>query len=133
MVMYGISYAWHGLLLNDISEMHMSLGTYLALAGIAYALIAAGLTFAVHAALLRGWIDMKIAFPFKAMGVGAILGVVVYALVFLSGFSFASHELQHVLLDAAWQVVEQTIGGLMVALGIIYDLHQRFMRSERAS
>ncbi|MGV9013363.1 MAG: hypothetical protein ACOH13_12285 [Flavobacteriales bacterium] len=132
-VMYGISYAWHGLLLNDISEMRMALGTYLALAGAAYALIALGLTYAVHSAILRGWISMKVAFPVKAMGVGAILGAVVYALVFFSGFSFASHELHHVFLDAVWQVSEQAIGGLMVAFGIIYDMHRRFMKAERAS
>ena len=131
--MYGLSYAWHGLLLNDVSEMHMSLGTYLALAGLAYALIAAGLTYVVHAALSRGWINIKMAFPVKAMGVGAIIGAGVYSVVFLSGLSFASHELQHVFLDAVWQVVEQAIGGLMVALGIIYDLHHRFMKAERAS
>ena len=132
-VMYGISYAWHGLLLNDISEMRMALGTYLALASAAYALIGLGLTYTVHSAILRGWISMKVAFPLKAMAVGAVIGAIVYVLVFFSGFSFASHELHHVFLDAVWQVSEQAIGGLMVAFGIIYDMHRRFMKAERAS
>jgi hypothetical protein len=37
----------------------------------------------------------------------------------------------HVLVDVLWQMVEQGIGGLAVSLGIIYDLHQRFLEQER--
>jgi hypothetical protein len=36
-----------------------------------------------------------------------------------------------VLVDVLWQMVEQGIGGLAVSLGIIYDLHQRFLEQER--
>ncbi|MFZ1658628.1 MAG: hypothetical protein WAT61_07410 [Flavobacteriales bacterium] len=132
-VMYGISYAWHGLLLNDISEMRIGLGLYLALAGLAYLLIGLGLTFLVHTGLQRGYISMKTGFPYKGMAIGAVSGLAVYLLVFISGLSFASHEIHHVFLDAVWQVIEQMVGGLMVCLGIIYDMHRRFLETERAS
>ncbi len=77
----------------------MALGIYLTLAAVAYALIALGLTYFVHTAIVRGWISMKIAFPLKATAIGAVTGIGVYAVVFLSGFSFASHELHHVFMD----------------------------------
>lgn len=130
--MYGISYAWHGWVLNDISEMRTGLGLYLSLSGIAYLVIAMGIVLLVHRGLAQGWISMKSAFPFKGMLLGAMVGVVVYVLVFISGFSFASHELHHVALDFIWQLVEQGLGGLMVSLGIIHDLHRRFLETEHA-
>ena len=131
-LMFVISCVWHGLLLNDISEMRMGLGAYAFFSGVAYLVIGLGLTLLVHAALARGSISLKAGFPFKGMFVGALAGIAVYLVVFLSGFSFASHELHHVALDLVWQIVEQALGGLMVSLGIIYDLHRRFMETERA-
>jgi hypothetical protein len=38
----------------------------------------------------------------------------------------------HIVADVCWQMAEQAFGGLAVALGIIYDLHQTFLESERS-
>lgn len=131
-VMAAISYAWHGLALTDISDLRMDLWHYLGLSTVAYLLIGLGLTLAIHLGIAREWISLKTGFPWKSMLAGAIMGVLIYGVVLASGLSFASHGIQHVVVDLVWQVVEQAVGGLMVSLGIIYDLHRSFMEAERA-
>lgn len=131
-VMFVISYVWHGITLTDISDLRMELWLYLLLSGLAYLVIGLLLTLGVHFLLAREWIIMKNAFPMKSMLAGAGAGVVVYMVILASGLSFASQGIQHAVVDLLWQVVEQAVGGLMVGLGIVYDLHRNFMEAERA-
>lgn len=130
-VMFGISYVWHGLALSDLSELKIDISTYFALSGLAYLVVGLALVMLVHLGIGREWISLKTGFPLSCMLVGVGVGVVVYLIVFASGLSFASHGLQHVVVDALWQLFEQAIGGLMVSLGIIYDMHRTFMEAER--
>lgn len=129
--MYVISYAWHGVVLTDLDEIHIPVMLYLILAGLVYLIIGLGMTAAVHQAILHEWISLKRGFPFMSMLLGASIGFVVYLLVFIFGVSFAKHGLEHVLVDIIWQMVEQALGGLMVSLGIIYDLHRNFLEAEK--
>ncbi len=133
MMMTGLSYAWHGWALTDVADLHMDLRMYLGISLVAYLLLSFVLTLVVHHALVREWLTLKGAFPFKAMAVGAAMGVVVYVLISLSGSPFSAQGVHHVLVDLVWQVVEQAAGGLMVGLGIVFDLHRSFMEAERAS
>ena len=98
---------------------------------LAYLVIGLGLVTLMHIGIGREWISLKSGFPLKCMIAGACAGVVIYLVIFMSGLSFASHGLQHVVVDALWQVFEQAIGGLMVSLGLIYDMHRSFMEAER--
>jgi len=132
LVMGVLSYVWHGLALTDISDLRMNLWLYLGLSSLAYLGIALVLTLVIQAAIIREWISMKQAFHVKTMMVGACMGVLVYLLLLVTGLSFADHGIQHVVVDLVWQVIEQAIGGLMVGLGIVYDLHRNFMEAERA-
>lgn len=129
--MYVISYVWHGVVLTDLDEIHVPVALYLILAGLAYLIIGLGMTVAVHQAILHEWISLKRGFPLMSMLLGAAIGFVVYLLVFIFGVSFAKHGLEHVLVDILWQMVEQALGGLMVSLGIIYDLHRNFLEAEK--
>ncbi|MBZ0206969.1 MAG: hypothetical protein K8H89_11640 [Flavobacteriales bacterium] len=131
-VMLGISYAWHGLALTDISDLRVDPWLYLGLSSLAYLCIGLILTLTIHFLIAREWLSLKTAFQLKAMLVGGGVGVLVYLVMLLSGLSFASHGIEHVVVDLIWQIIEQGIGGLMVSLGIIYDLHRRFMEAERA-
>lgn len=130
--MFGVSALWHGLALTDISELKIGLNTYFLLSGLAYLAIGLGLVFLIRLFIVREWISLKWGFPWKAMGIGAVAGLVVFLVILVSGLSFASHGFQHVVVDVLWQVVEQAIGGLMVSLGVIYDLHRSFMEAEQA-
>ncbi|MBS1569553.1 MAG: hypothetical protein JST45_08930 [Bacteroidetes bacterium] len=131
-VMFGISALWHGWALTDLSELKVNLSTYLLLSGSAYLIIALGLVLLVRLCIIREWISLKWGFPWKGMAIGAVSGILVYLVILLSGLSFANHGFQHVVVDLLWQVVEQAVGGLMVSLGIIYDLHRSFMETEQA-
>ena len=63
---------------------------------------------------------------------GAAFGFFVYLVIFVLGMSFTKGGMVHVVADVIWQMVEQGLGGLMVSLGIIYDMHKRYIESERA-
>jgi hypothetical protein len=130
--MFALSYLWHGLALTDINELRMSVGRYLILAGGAYLLIGLALSVAVRFGLSREWISLKRGFPLSCLVVGAVIGLLVYLVVFASGLSFAGHGLRHVLVDVLWQVFEQAMGGLAVSLGMIYGMHRSFMEAEHA-
>jgi len=135
-VMFGLSYVWHGLVLNDLSDLkdlHVPLAKYLVMAGTTYLVLGLVLTIGIHKGIQFEWISLKGPFPFTAFLVGSALGLVVYLLLFASGMSFAKPGMVHMVADAIWQMFEQGVGGLMVSLGIIYDLHQRFLEQERVN
>jgi hypothetical protein len=130
--MFALSCLWHGVALTDLDELRMPLGLYFGLAGVAYLLIALGISIAVRQGVLRQWISLKRGFPLTSTMVGVAIGAIVYLLVFTLGLSFAGHELRHVILDALWQMFEQGIGGLVVSAGMIYIMHRSFIEGERA-
>jgi len=132
-VMYGLSFAWHGLALTDLQELRIPLALYLCLSGVVYLLIGLGLTVAVHQCVAHEWISLRKAFPLMSMLLGAAIGFVVYLVVFILGMSFASKGFVHIVVDILWQMLEQGLGGLMVSLGLIYDMHRHFLESERAN
>lgn len=108
------------------------MGLYVALSAVVYLVIGLGTTFAMHQAIQHKWIGIRQGFPFKGLLLGAILGFLVYLVAFIFGMSFTDRKVMHILVDILWQMVEQGLGGLMVSLGIIYDLHQAFLENERA-
>lgn len=132
LVMYALSYIWHGIALTDLQELKIPIWLYLLLSALVYLLIAMGVKLAIHHCIIHEWISLKRAFPLMSILIGAVVGFVVYLIVFILGMSFASRDVMHIAVDILWQMVEQGVGGLMVSLGIIYDMHRSFMESERA-
>jgi hypothetical protein len=132
-VMFGLSYLWHGVILSDLQEVGVPLTLYLLIAALFYLVLGLGLTIATHKAIQYEVISLKGAFPLMAFLLGAAVGFVVYLGIFVLGVSFAKNGLVHVVVDILWQMVEQGVGGLAVSMGIIYDMHQRFLEQERSS
>jgi len=130
--MFGLSYAWHGLMLSDLQDLQIPKALYFVLAALVYLLLGLGLTMATHKAVQYEWISLKVAFPMMTMALCAAIGFVVYLVIFVLGMSFAKHGAMHVVVDVLWQMFEQAVGGLVVSLGIIYDMHHRFLEEERA-
>ena len=131
-VMFGLSFAWHGIALNDLRELKVPIALYLCLSALAYLIIGLGITVMIHQFIQHKWIVIKNGFPMMGLLAGIVVGFVVYLLAFIFGMSFADHRMMHVLVDVLWQMVEQGLGGLLVSLGIIYDMHQSFLEHERA-
>jgi hypothetical protein len=130
--MFGMSYVWHGIALTDLEELRIPLTLYFLLAGLVYIGLGLLLTFAVHEAIRREVISLKHAFPFAAFLLGAVVGFCVYLVIFVLGMTFTKHGMMHFVVDILWQMAEQALGGLAVSLGIIYDMHKRFLEQERA-
>ncbi len=132
LLMFGMSYVWHGLALTDLQELKIPLTLYFVLALLVYLVLGLVLTLVVHKAIQYEWISLKGAFPFMAALIGTVAGFFVYLVIFVLGMTFTKHGMMHVVVDILWQMVEQGLGGLAVSLGIIYDMHKRFMDQERA-
>lgn len=130
-VMFGLSYLWHGVLLMDLQDMRIPLTLYLVLAGLVYLIIGLGLTLCTHKAIEYEWISLKGPFPLMSFLIGAAAGFFVYLVIFVLGMSFTKTGVVHVVVDVLWQMVEQGLGGFMVSLGVIYDMRQSFLEEER--
>ncbi|MCB0771136.1 MAG: hypothetical protein KDC00_12115 [Flavobacteriales bacterium] len=131
--MFLLSWVWHGLALRDLQELTIPQSLYHSLAGMVYLVIGFGLTIGVHTAIQHEFISLKQGFPFSSMLIGAASGFFVYLVIFVLGMSFAKSGAVHMLVDVLWQMVEQGVGGLMVSLGIIYDMRQSYLETERAN
>lgn len=132
LVMYALSFLWHGIALNDLRELRIPMFMYVVLSAVVYMLIGLGQTFCMHLAIQHHLIGIRQGFPFKGLLFGAVFGFLVYLIAFIFGMSFVDGKVMHILVDVLWQMVEQGMGGLLVSLGIIYDLHQGFLENERA-
>lgn len=114
LVMFGLSYLWHGIVLNDYSMITYPMGIYLVSAGIVYLVIG----FLLNRIFVAEFLDRYStkAVP-RGILAGVTLGIIVYMLALVVGVSFTK-GLDQMILDVAWQAVEQCMGGLVV--GIVY-------------
>jgi hypothetical protein len=132
-VIFGISYVWHGLALTDLQELKIPLTLYFILALIVYLVIGLALTIGINKAVQYELISLKGPFPLTASLLGAAVGFFVYLVIFVLGMTFTKHGIMHVVVDIIWQMFEQGLGGLTVSLGMIWDMHKRFLEQERAN
>ncbi|MBK7383194.1 MAG: hypothetical protein IPI81_07635 [Flavobacteriales bacterium] len=121
------------MLLSDLQEISIPVWLYMVLAGLVYIVLGLVLTIGTHKAVQYEWISLKGAFPLWTTLLAAALGFFVYLVIFVLGITFAKAGAMHMVVDVLWQMFEQGMGGLAVSLGIIYDMHQRFLEQERAS
>ncbi len=112
--MMAMSYAWHGLILNDLIYVPSPVFLFYALALLAYIVIGFTLTF------VYTYLSMGIGIKLKGMMMGIAMGFFIYLIAFVFGVSFKGGGTEHVVLDFLWQMIEQGAGG--AAIAIIYTL-----------
>lgn len=113
--MYGISYVWHGVVLNDLARLTYPKDVFLSLAALAYLCFGFALAIAIH------FIQIKKSKVTRGLLFGVPLGLFVYLIAFVFGISFnGSFKMNHVIMDVTWQVIEQGLGG--VVGGFVYSL-----------
>lgn len=121
--MFGLSYIWHGIILNDYAILAYPFQIYLISAAVVYLVIGFLLTRIFIAEFLDRISDKAIP---RGLAAGAALGVIVYMVALVVGVTFNSGmELKYLLLDVAWQTAEQCLGGLVV--GLVYLLVYEFI------
>lgn len=120
--MYGASYLWHGVVLNDFLKISYPQDVFLIIAGIVYFIIALVITILTYAL-------KKIKDSFRyGIAVGAASGIFIYAVAFLLGISFnAVIDVKIIAFDLAWQTFEQGFGGLVCG----WTYRMMFMREKR--
>lgn len=115
-LMYGISYLWHGVILNDYVIMNFPKGIFLTAAAFVYLFIGV----LVSRAFLFPQLDKISRHPLARGPIaGALVGLLMFMIVMVVGAAFTrSSGLQDIVLNLGWQVVEQAFGGFFV--GLVY-------------
>jgi hypothetical protein len=117
-LMFGLSYLWHGLVLNDYARITYPMGVYMVSAGIVYLVIGFLLSRIFIAEFLDRFTEKAIP---RGLMAGGVLGVIVYMVALVVGVAFTPGlDMKYLLLDVAWQAIEQSVGGLIVGLVYIF-------------
>ena len=107
-VMYGLSYTWHEVVLNDFIKISYPKDVFLLIAGLIYFVIALLITILTYM-----FKKIKDSFRYGAF-IGAGAGILIYGIAFLFGISFnAVIDPKLIAFDLAWQTFEQGFGGLI--------------------
>lgn len=114
-VMYLLSYAWHGMFLNDYEKLNYPKEIFLVFAIFVYLIIGLLVARATDASFLLKKFKRK---PLvRGVIAGASCGLALFIMSIVVGISFSSTaQLQNILFDLCWQVIEQTLGGVVVAI-----------------
>jgi H+/Cl- antiporter ClcA len=115
LVMFLLSYLWHGVFLTDFSRLSYPKEIFLVIAALVYLIIGFVVSKAIDAKVLEKHFKRK---PFiRGVISGAVLGFVLFLISTVVGVSFSTGpKLENLLLDVCWQVVEQAVGGLSVGV-----------------
>lgn len=109
--MFVLSYSWHGLILNDFDQLAYSRTLFIILFSIVYF----GIGFILTLLYQVPYLEKKPLL--KGLFFGCLMGILVYLISFVIGVSFiAAPTIKFIAIDAAWQVIEQSCGGLAIGL-----------------
>ncbi len=124
LTLYGASYAWHGLFLNDLQKITYPLDLVLMAFALVYLVTGLVIT------LLVKFVPIEKPEIFRGVLFGAGSGFFLYLVAFAFGISFyAAPALEYIVFDLSWQVLEGSIGGLVC--GVVYQLATRMSRAIR--
>ncbi len=121
-IMYSLFYLWHGVFLNDFKKINFPLTWLLIFTSVAYITISF-LTFLVFESK-----PLKNIYNFFVRGLvaGALVGFVIFIVSTVVTISISRHLTpEHLMLDCIWQITEQTIGGLSMALIKVLITHHQ--------
>ncbi len=128
--MYLASYIWHAEVLNDLVELGANRVPYLLMSAVGYIFMAVLLTFLGRYLVNSGLIDHKDPPISRFMLMGLVVGVFLAVSLHAMSLPFRGRfDAVHMLVDLAWQVVEQGIGGVFAGVGIFF--HAVRLRLER--
>ncbi len=112
-IMYALFYMWHGVFLNDFKKINFPLTWLLIFTAIAYVTISF-LTYAVYESK-----PMKNIYNFFVRGItaGALVGFIIFVVSTVVTISISRNlSAKHLVFDCIWQITEQTIGGIVMAV-----------------
>lgn len=107
--MLSLSYVWHGVILNDLRNVNYPPWYFFILLLLVYSIISFVLTAGFK------YTAPQSNFVFKGFMGGVAIGFFIYLVAFTLGVSFKSGETKHIVVDFLWQMIEQGVGGVVVA------------------
>jgi hypothetical protein len=113
LIMFGLSYVWHGVILNDFARLSYPKEIFLTGSVITYLILG----FLVTQIFLMKFPNSIVKKPLlRGIISGVFLGVATYVVALVVGVSFSSTlTTKYILFDMLWQAVEQMFGGITVA------------------
>lgn len=113
LIMFGLSYIWHGVVLNDFERLVYPREIFLTGSIITYLILG----FLVTRMFLMQFPKQLATKPLlRGMLSGALLGLATYIVTLVVGVSFSTTlTTQYILFDMCWQAIEQMMGGITVA------------------
>lgn len=115
LVMFALSYIWHGIFLTDFSRLSYPKEIFLVFAAFVYLIIGFISAKAIDSKILENKFKRKPIL--KGLVSGACLGFTLFIISSVIGVSFSTgSKLENLLLDGCWQTIEQGIGGVVVGI-----------------
>jgi hypothetical protein len=113
-VMWALSYTWHGFFLNDIVNMHYPKGIYLVASTVVYLVIGLVLT---KLFTLNRVVQMLKNLFVRGVVCGSLMGILLYMFALVLGVTFTKNvTMESMAIDIPWQILEQAFGGTVIAL-----------------
>ena len=126
--MFSAFYLWHGVLSTDFYRIQYPKGVFLGLAAVVY-LIISFVLYKVYE--LKFWKKITSNFFLKGLFSGVIIGFILFAFTLVLGVGFSgSYSIKILAVDCLWQLIEQTIGGMVIALAHLFIFVPRFEEDE---
>ncbi|HWY37627.1 MAG TPA: hypothetical protein VNY73_03645 [Bacteroidia bacterium] len=111
--MYLLFYIFHGVLTNDILKISIPKTVFLSISAVVYLLLSFGMCILLDATFFKN--EIKSVYT-RALITGPVIAIFLYAVALVVGVSFsAKFTLVNMLVDVAWQIVEQTLGTVIIA------------------
>ena len=110
-VMFTLFYVWHGYFLNDFKRINFPIVWFVTFAAITYLIFGAGIYFLYESQLFKRIRN----FITRGLVCGVIAGFSLFMISTIVNISLTKHlTINHLMIDCAWQMAEQTIGAIVV-------------------
>ena len=119
-VMFSLFYAWHGIFLNDLKRIQFPITWFIMFAAFTYLIFGAGIYLLFESQIMK---NIRSVFV-RGLTCGVIAGFSLFMIATVVNISLTQHlSVQHMLVDCSWQIVEQTVGAMVVVIlkGLIHD------------
>ncbi len=113
LLMYLLFYLFHGILTNDLLKISIPRTVFLTVAAFVYLALGFGMSVLIDATFFKK--EIKSVYT-RAFIVGPLVGIFLYCVALVVGVSFsAKFSVVNMLVDISWQIVEQTVGIVVIA------------------
>jgi CDP-diglyceride synthetase len=121
-LMYALFYTWHGVFLNDFKKISFPFTWLIIFTSIAYITI----SFVLYAVYESKPMKNVYNFFFRGILSGALVGFIIFVISTVVTISISRNlSAEHLMLDCVWQMTEQTIGGILLAVVKVFVADHR--------